>query len=69
MAWHNCAVADCNYIIIHSLLQESQDRAHHLLRQYSVEHNRLAEALLKYETLTLEEIKLVIAGKVLSRKL
>jgi len=34
-----------------------------------VEHKRLAEALLKYETLDAEEIKHVIAAKKISRKI
>lgn len=54
---------------IKRLLKESRERAQNLLKQYSVEHNRLAEALLKYETLSVEEIKLVISGKTLNRKL
>ena len=40
-----------------------------MLKQYSVEHKRLAEALLKYETLSVDEIKLVVGGKSLDRKL
>lgn len=40
-----------------------------MLKQYSVEHKRLAEALLKYETLSVEEIKVVISGKPLDRKI
>lgn len=50
-------------------LQEAYDRAKHILQTHSVEHRRLAEALLKYETLDLEEIKLVIKGKPLNRSL
>jgi ATP-dependent Zn protease len=40
-----------------------------LLRQHAEEHKRLAEALLKYETLTADEIKQVIAGKPLDRRM
>ena len=50
-------------------MQESHDRAHAILKSRSIEHKRLAEALLKYETLSLDEIKLVIAGKPLQRKI
>ena len=50
-------------------MQESHDRAYAILKSRSVEHKRLAEALLKYETLSLNEIKLVIAGKPLQRKI
>lgn len=51
------------------LPQESYDRAHSILRARAVEHKRLAEALLKYETLSAEEIKLVIAAKPLGRRI
>lgn len=54
---------------IKRLLKESRERAQNLLRQYSVEHRRLAEALLKHETLSVDEIRLVIGGKPLQRKL
>ena len=40
-----------------------------MLTTHADEHKRLAEALLKYETLDAEEIKLVIANKPLNRKL
>ena len=50
-------------------LQESYDRASHVLRKHASEHRLLAEALLKYETLTLDEIKTIISGKNLDRKL
>ena len=40
-----------------------------MLKAHTVEHKRLAEALLKYETLDLEEIKLVVAAKPLKRDL
>ena len=53
----------------HAHLQESYDRAQQLLKTHSKQHQRLAEALLKYETLTADEIKLVIAGKPLARKI
>ena len=56
--------------LTHSFVsQESRERAQNLLRQYSVEHRRLAEALLKHETLSVDEIRLVIGGKPLQRKL
>ncbi|XP_073236259.1 uncharacterized protein [Porites lutea] len=54
---------------VKQLLKESYDRAKSLLQAHSKEHNRLAEALLKYETLDLQEIKQVIQGKKLSRTL
>ncbi|KAL5510852.1 hypothetical protein EMCRGX_G006461 [Ephydatia muelleri] len=52
---------------IKRLLKESHDRAQQLLKNHSTEHKRLAEALLKYETLDIEEIKTVVAGKLLPR--
>ncbi|CAI8017210.1 ATP-dependent zinc metalloprotease YME1L1 [Geodia barretti] len=54
---------------IKRLLQESRERAVNMLKQYSVEHRRLAEALLKYETLSVDEIKVVVSGKPLDRKI
>ena len=60
------------YFIPHFLSlssQESRERAVNMLKQYSVEHKHLAEALLKYETLSVEEIKVVISGKPLDRKI
>lgn len=54
---------------VKQLLKESYDRAKSLLQAHSKEHNRLAEALLKYETLDLQEIKQVIQGKKLPRTL
>ena len=53
----------------HTHTQESRERAQNMLKQYSVEHKRLAEALLKYETLSLEEIRVVITGTPLERKM
>ena len=50
------------------IIQESHDRAQNILKSHSVEHKRLAEALLKYETLDDKEINLVIAGKKLNRR-
>ncbi|XP_065882327.1 ATP-dependent zinc metalloprotease YME1L1-like [Dysidea avara] len=49
--------------------KEAYERAKHVLQTHTVEHKRLAEALLKYETLDLEEIKLVVQGKPLDRSL
>lgn len=54
---------------VKQLLKESYERARTLLQAHSKEHNRLAQALLKYETLDLQEIKEVIQGKNLSRTL
>jgi ATP-dependent metalloprotease len=54
---------------IRTLLKESYERARNILTTHSKEHRRLAEALLKYETLQLDEIKVVVDGKSLKRKL
>ncbi|XP_065839105.1 uncharacterized protein [Oscarella lobularis] len=51
------------------LIEESYARATRILKEHSHKHKRLAEALLKYETLTAEEIRLVLDGKSLKRKL
>ncbi|XP_015792579.1 ATP-dependent zinc metalloprotease YME1 homolog [Tetranychus urticae] len=48
---------------IKRILQESYDRAKHILLSKADEHQRLAEALLKYETLDSDEVALVIQGK------
>ncbi|XP_064397881.1 uncharacterized protein LOC135344579 [Halichondria panicea] len=54
---------------IKRILKESYERAVQLLKTHSVEHRRLAEALLKHETLTADEIRLAVAGKTISKKL
>lgn len=48
--------------------QEAYTRAKAILYKRSKEHKRLAEALLKYETLDAEEVKLVIQGRSLQNK-
>ena len=40
-----------------------------IVNSCAAEHKRLAEALLKYETLSAEEIKLVVEAKPLKRKI
>lgn len=51
------------------LLNSSYTRATGILKQHETELHRLADALLKYETLTVDEIKLVIQGKPINRDL
>jgi ATP-dependent Zn protease len=46
-----------------SCLKESYERARNILQHYSTEHQRLAKALLQYETLNAEEIAAVVQGK------
>ncbi|KAI4871208.1 hypothetical protein NFI96_003474 [Prochilodus magdalenae] len=45
------------------LLQDSYERAKKLLKTYSKEHRKLADALLTYETLDAKEIQMVLEGK------
>ncbi|XP_063631744.1 ATP-dependent zinc metalloprotease YME1L-like [Cydia splendana] len=47
---------------IKKLLTESYERAKNILRTHAKEHKALAEALLKYETLDLEDIKAIVNG-------
>ncbi|XP_059146546.1 ATP-dependent zinc metalloprotease YME1 homolog [Physella acuta] len=54
---------------IRRLLQESYERARTILRQHNHELVNLAQALMKYETLDKDEIKMVIEGKKLNRTL
>ncbi|XP_070547244.1 ATP-dependent zinc metalloprotease YME1L1-like isoform X2 [Ptychodera flava] len=49
------------------LLKESYERAKNLLKTRAKEHNRLAEALLKYETLNFEEVEQILQGNDLVR--
>ncbi|CAG0881664.1 unnamed protein product [Darwinula stevensoni] len=48
---------------IKRILQESYDRAKAILKQHSKEHKLLAEALLKYETLDIEDVKVIMQGR------
>jgi len=50
------------------IIDESYIRATELLKKYSKEHHLLAQALIEYETLSLEEIKDIIAKKSLKDK-
>lgn len=45
------------------LIQDSYDRAKSILKKYSEEHKKLADALLRYETLDAKEIQMVLEGK------
>ncbi|PWA17910.1 hypothetical protein CCH79_00004011, partial [Gambusia affinis] len=53
---------------VRALLKESYDRAKNLLKTYSKEHKKLADALLTYETLDAREIKMVLEGKFLDHR-
>ncbi|KAG7524296.1 ATP-dependent zinc metalloprotease YME1L1-like [Solea senegalensis] len=49
--------------------KESYKRTEALLKSHTKEHKNLAEGLLKYETLDAIEIKMVIEGKTLEKRL
>jgi len=53
---------------VKQLIKDAYTRAKGILTSKAKEHVRLAEALLKYETLTAEEVELVINGKPLMSK-
>lgn len=59
----SCAVHGVSFFAF----QDSYSRTKSLLKAHAEEHKRLAEALLKYETLTAQEVKQVIANKPLDR--
>uniref|UniRef100_A0A672J9T3 ATP-dependent zinc metalloprotease YME1L1 n=1 Tax=Salarias fasciatus TaxID=181472 RepID=A0A672J9T3_SALFA len=48
---------------VRALLKDSYDRAKNILKTYSKEHKKLADALLTYETLDAKEIQMVLEGK------
>ncbi|CAK6968555.1 ATP-dependent zinc metalloprotease YME1L1-like isoform X2 [Scomber scombrus] len=48
---------------VRALLKDSYERARGILKTYSKEHKKLADALLAHETLDAKEIKLVLEGK------
>jgi ATP-dependent metalloprotease len=52
---------------IKDLVLDSEARAKHILLTHREELDRLATALVEYETLTAEEIKDVMAGRPISR--
>ena len=56
-------VSFCPFLTI----QEAYEYAKDLLTKNQAKHKALAEALLKYETLTSDEMRDIIAGKSLTR--
>lgn len=54
---------------VRALLKDSYDRAKNILRTYSKEHKKLADALLTYETLDAKEIQMVLEGKSLDHEI
>lgn len=52
---------------IRRLLQESYERARTIIKNHQNEHKLLAQALLKYETLDLDDVKAIIDGRPLHR--
>lgn len=51
------------HIFFYSSVQDSYERAKSILKTYSKEHKKLADALLRYETLDAKEIQMVLEGK------
>ncbi|XP_014786919.1 ATP-dependent zinc metalloprotease YME1L isoform X2 [Octopus bimaculoides] len=51
-------------IEIKRILQESYDRARHIMKTHSTEHKAIAQALMKYETLDSDDVKAIVDGKV-----
>lgn len=54
---------------VKSFITDAQSRATELLTTRSVELNRLAEALIHYESLTLPEVQKVVKGEKLEREM
>ena len=54
---------------IRSIADAAYERAEGILKKYRTEHLRLANALMKYETLDGEEVDAVIKGKPLVKRL
>lgn len=50
-------------VFLYFFHQDSYERAKKLLKTYSNEHKKLADALLTYETLDAKEIQMVLEGK------
>lgn len=48
---------------VRALLKDSYERAKNILKTYSKEHKKLADALLTHETLDAKEIQMVLEGK------
>lgn len=48
---------------VRALLKDSYERAKNILKTYSNEHKKLADALLTHETLDAKEIQMVLEGK------
>ncbi|KAK3106133.1 hypothetical protein FSP39_013405 [Pinctada imbricata] len=48
---------------IKRLLEESYERARSILKEHAKEHKRLAEALMKHETLDSKHVELIVRGK------
>ncbi|KAM8823546.1 ATP-dependent zinc metalloprotease YME1L1 isoform 2-T2 [Spinachia spinachia] len=54
---------------IRVLLNDSYERARNILKTYSNEHKKLADALLTHETLDAKEIRMVLEGKSLDQQI
>ncbi len=54
--------------VIRAILQERYEYAMAMLKEHAIEHKRLTDALVKYETLSFEEIAQVVKGYSISRE-
>lgn len=59
----NQIVFNCFQVFFFLILQESYNRTKKVLIKNKEKVTKLAEGLMKYETLDMEEIKLIVEGK------
>jgi cell division protease FtsH len=64
---HSEATAQLIDTEVKKLVDSAHNEAERLIREHIDDMNKLADALLKYETLTAEEVEKVLAGEVLPR--
>jgi cell division protease FtsH len=64
---HSEATAQLIDSEVKKLVDSAHNEAERLIREHADDMTKLAEALLKYETLTAEEVEKVLAGEVLPR--
>ncbi|XP_064644145.1 ATP-dependent zinc metalloprotease YME1L-like [Lineus longissimus] len=53
---------------IKRFLGESYERARNILKTHSAAHKEIAQALMKYETLDLEDVKMIVEGKKIQKE-
>src|SRR5262245_13910116 len=64
---HSEATAQLIDVEVKKLVDSAYNESERLIREHTDDMKKLAEALLKYETLTAEEVEKVLAGEVLPR--